>query len=77
MVRSSQKKKSPVIFFLVALLVIIIVMFIANRSSTLEHELKAPLGGVAKLYTVENQLIAISQDNEVYVWNWEQLQDKP
>ena len=60
-----KKRKTPIVSFLLVFAAIIIVMLIANIRSTLECELSAPANGVRKLYTVGNQLVAVSPSNEV------------
>jgi len=72
-----KKRKTPIVSFLLVFAAIIIVMLVVNVRSMLEFELSAPANGVRKLYTVGNQLVAVSPGNEVYVWNWDALVDKP
>lgn len=77
MVKTDKKKKTPVLLFLLAFVVTLIVMFVANYRSTLVQELVGPRGGVDSLSTFGSQLIAISQNNDVYAWNWNNLSDWP
>ncbi len=77
MSKQEGKKKNPVILFLLAFGVIAIIMFAVNYRSKLEQELRAPESGVAKLSTVEGRLIAISRENEVYTWEWNDLSGWP
>lgn len=76
MVRQN-KKKSPVVLFLLVFVAIVLLMFIANYRSRLKRELPAPKGGVERLSTYQGKLIAISPQNEVYVWDWNDLSDRP
>ncbi|HEG44172.1 MAG TPA: WD40 repeat domain-containing protein [Phycisphaerales bacterium] len=71
-----NKKKSPMMFAL-CFAVIVILMFIANYRSTLVQELDAPNEGIEKLYTVGNSLIAISDSDDVYIWDWKELDSEP
>ncbi|RKY12193.1 MAG: hypothetical protein DRP65_02035 [Planctomycetota bacterium] len=77
MADSPNKKKSPVLLFFVGFLVIIGIMFIANFKSPLKHELDAPAGGIERLYTAGEALIAVSMANEIWVWDWASLDDTP
>ena len=77
MSKQEGKKKNPVILFLLAFVVIAIIMFAVNYPSKLEQELRAPESGVAKLSTVEGRLIAISREDEVYTWEWNDLSGWP
>ena len=77
MADANKKKKFPTVLFFGVLLFIIIIMFIVNYKSMLVKELKAPNVGIKKLLTYEEQLIAISQDNEIYLWDWNNLDRSP
>jgi len=77
MVSSSKKKKSPAVLFLAALFAILVVMFVAHYRSMLEQEMQAPTDGIERLYTAVGSLIAVSKTNEVWVWDWANLADKP
>lgn len=77
MANSTNKKKSPVFLLFVGFLVVMGVMFVANYRSALVQELDAPNDGIEKLYTVGNSLVAISNSNEVYIWNWKELGTEP
>lgn len=73
----SEKKKTPIVLFLLAFVVILIVMFVANYRSKLARELAGPEGGVEKLSTFGNRLIAVSHYHDVYIWDWNDLSDRP
>jgi len=77
MAMQGSKKKSPVAIFLVAFAAIAILMFIVNYKSVLVHELTSPEGGAKKLLTYGEQLIAISVNNEIYSWAWDDLSERP
>lgn len=77
MVKADKQKKTPIVPLLLAFVVVLFVMFVANYRSKLTQELAGPTGGVKRLSAFGNQLIAISQDNDVYVWNWNDLSDRP
>jgi len=73
----NKKKCSPIFLFIAGFVLVVIIMFVANYRSALEQELQAPATGIKKLYTAEEALIAISMANEVWVWDWAGLGDKP
>lgn len=77
MAKQDNKKKSPIALFSLAFVVIVILMFIANYRSAIVEELLSPERGVKKLSTYGKQLVAISPDNEVYVWSWDNLSNGP
>lgn len=58
---------------LIVFALIIIVMIVANLRSGSKEELKGPVGGVAELKTCNGKLTAISRNNEMYVWRWDDL----
>lgn len=74
---SYKKRKSPVLFFVVVFSLIVLVMLAVNSRSLLKHEFNAPAGGIERLYTAATALIAVSKTNEVWVWDWASLADKP
>jgi len=73
----NKKKRSPILLFLAGFILVVIVMFVVHYRSTLEQELQAPTNGIERLYTAERALIAVSKTNEVWVWDWANLADKP
>ncbi len=77
MARQGSKKKSPMALLLLVFAAIVIVMFIANYRSAIVEELRNPRSGVKKLSTYGKQLIAISPDNEIYIWDWDDLSNWP
>ena len=77
MAGQDRKRKSPVALFFLAFAAIAILMFIANYRSVLVHELPSPKGGAEKLSTYGEQLIAISLNNEIYSWVWDNLSERP
>lgn len=77
MVSSNKKKKSPAILFFGALFAILVMMFVANYRTAIEQELVAPTDGIESMYTAGGTLIAVSKANEVWVWDWASLADKP
>lgn len=77
MAGQDNKKKSPAALFLLVFAAIAILMFIANYRSVLVHELPNPKGGAEKVSTLGERLIAISPDNEIYSWAWNNLSERP
>ena len=76
---NSQKKTgSPILVFVAALVAILIITLISNRRSHVVTELSLPFNnGIANLSTFENLLVAVSNDNRLYIWDWTDLSRKP
>jgi WD40 repeat protein len=75
---SNNEKKSPVYWFLAGFIIIIIIMFIANQSKDVEVALEMPFNeGIRALSTCKNFLMAVSSDNKIFVWDWDELSKKP
>jgi len=72
-----NKKRSPIILLLPAFVVIVTIMFVANYRSRLVQELSGCKSAVKKVSTYGEQLIVISQENDVYTWNWNDLYGRP
>jgi WD40 repeat protein len=70
------KNKNWLIFLLVIVMVMIL-MFIANIRSFFKTSLSIPPVGVTRLYTVGNSLVAVLPDNQLYIWGWQNLKDRP
>jgi len=77
MARQNNKKKSPMALFLLAFAAIAILMFIVNYRSVLVQKLPSPEGGAEKLSTYGEKLIAISVNNEIHSWVWDDLSERP
>jgi WD40 repeat protein len=72
-----KKKQKPILLFLFAFVAIVILTFIHNYRSTHVQEIYGPSAGVERLSTCDRQLVAISMDKEVYVWDWDDLSGRP
>jgi len=72
-----KKKKNQIVLLFLVFVVIVIVMFVANYRSMLVQGLSGPKAGVKKLSTCGNQLTAISSDNDIYTWDWNDLDGWP
>ena len=69
-----EKKKFPLRFVIIIFLVIIIIMFIANRLSTRQEEIQVPFNnGFESLNTYGDCLAAVTFDDLIYVWDWNDL----
>ena len=76
--KSNTKKRSPAIFFVAAFAIIIIVMFLANQQTSTIAEFNISQNkGMARLSTSGNHLVAVFQDNQTYVWDWNDLSKEP
>ena len=75
----SQKTSRPSGVFLVGVFAaVVILMFIARMRSQNVQRIKIPLNnGIVALFTYNNLLAAISNDNTMYVFNWADLSKKP
>jgi WD40 repeat protein len=70
-------KKKPIFIFLIALAIIVILMIIANVNSDIVLEFDVLGGGVKELYTIDNLLVSVSPENQISVWDWNNLRAKP
>lgn len=77
MANSKNKKSSPVLLFAAGFVLIFILMFIANSKKSKMTDLPSPAGGVENVYTLDNQLVVISNSDEIYLWDWNRLKDDP
>ena len=77
MTESRKKKKSTVVVFFGALFAIEIVMLTVNYRSMFVQELTGPKARPRELSTYGNQLILISQNGDIYTWDWNDLSGQP
>ena len=77
MTSTNKKKKNPIVLLLLVFAVIVVVMFVANYRSMLVQSLSGPKAGVKKLSTCGNQLTAISPNNDIHTWDWNDLSGWP
>lgn len=77
MADNKTKKKNSAKPVLIVFAAIIVVMVIANLRSGSSSGLKGPVGGVTKLKSCENSLVAVSRRKEVYVWDWSKMSAGP
>jgi WD40 repeat protein len=73
MKNKEKKKKSSVKPIFIGFAAIIIIMIIASLRSGSGQTLEGPTGGVEKLKSCGDKLIAISRLQEVRTWDWENL----
>jgi hypothetical protein len=50
---------------------------IAGRQSPVQKVEFPQNNGVSRLFTYSNKLVAVTQDNLMYAWNWSNLNGKP
>ena len=77
MVNSERKPKSPILWMALAFGGILVFMIISNYRSSCVYEFSSPSGGVSRLTTIGESLVAISVENEIYVWDWGSLPGHP
>jgi len=77
MTEAVKKKKNTALLFLPAFAVLVVVTLIANYRSQVVLKLRGPDAGVERLSMIDNRLIAISRENETYVWDWNNLKGWP
>jgi WD40 repeat protein len=61
----------------VVIVVVVAMMILNSRKSILVQELLGPRAGVDKLYTIADKLIAVSQSNDIYTWDWTEMASWP
>jgi WD40 repeat protein len=74
---SNRSGRKSVLFFLVAIAGIIAVMIVSRHRHKFIIKMEPPAGEVKKLFTSGQKLVAVSFENEVYVWDWENLSAEP
>jgi WD40 repeat protein len=74
---SNNKKMENWLFFVAVFAVPIFLMLISHIRSNYMQELKSYKDGIVKLYTVGNHLAAISGTKEIYLWDWNNLDQLP
>jgi len=73
-----SNKNAPVLLFFMAFVLIVVVMFVANQRSVLVNELQLPFNeGMRGLSTYGNSLVAVSSDNKIFIWDWNNLSKRP
>ena len=77
MTETVKKKKNTALLFLLAFAVLVVVTLVANYRSPVVLNLRGPDAGVERLSIIDNRLIAISRENETYVWDWNNLSGWP
>jgi WD40 repeat protein len=72
-----SNKKSPILLFFSAFVLIVILMFVVNQRSVLVDEMRLPFNqGMRELSTYGNFLMAVSSDNKIFIWDWDDLSKK-
>lgn len=74
---SNRSGRKSALFFLVAIAGIIAVMIVSYNRYKFIIKMEPPAGGVKKLFTSGQKLVAVSFENEIYVWDWENLSAEP
>jgi len=76
--RPQTKNSSLAVFLISAFAAIIVIMLIVHHRSRVANEIQLPLNnGIANLATCNNLLMAVSNDNKIYVWDWASVSKKP
>lgn len=70
------KRKNWLIFLLVTA-VVFVPMFITHIRSSFETSLSVPSGGITRLYTVGESLVAVLSENQLYIWKWGSIKEPP
>ncbi len=73
----AKSKKQQSLLFIGVFVVIIVIMIVANLRKTVITELVSPPGGIENLYTINGRLVCISNANEIYLWDWGEIEAKP
>ncbi len=73
MAGAKKKSKPPMWMVLAAFVVVSILVIISRSREKLVVMLEPPAGGVKKLYTIDDRLVAIGVDNDILIYNWKDL----
>src|SRR6056297_3194366 len=78
MVNKKMQSKSLFKYFIFLFVLILVVMFLSNARNPKVCELASVEEGIERLYTIGNEMIAVSTDKKVYIWDWDEVcSDKP
>jgi WD40 repeat protein len=72
----NRQSKKPILLFVAMIAFIVVVMTVAHLRNP-DIQLVPPAGRVTKLFTVDNSLVAISDQQNVHIWSWSDLSAKP
>ena len=73
----NKRNISPVKFFIAVFVIIMAVMFFTNSRSQLAHKLTGPTAGSISLKTTQSKLTAVSRDNNIFSWDWNNIAHRP
>lgn len=77
MATAIARNKKGVLLFVVVVIAISLIMIVANYRSDVFDELIPPPGGLKRLFTSANQLVAVSRKDHIYIWDWNNLPAEP
>ena len=75
--QSNNKKKSPILFVLFAFVAILIITINTNLQSRKTNDISIPGETIKNLYTLDNQLIAVTDAYMFFVWDWNDIKAQP
>ncbi|OQY05652.1 MAG: hypothetical protein B6I25_05350 [Planctomycetales bacterium 4572_13] len=71
------KKQKIILFPAVIVTVFLLAMFISRSKTHLLHSLRGPAAGARGVFTAADKLVVLSGANEVYTWDWNDLNKWP
>ena len=66
-------KKKKILWLILVFGAVVLLMIVNTYRSTHVRGLAGPLSGVGKLFSLNQNLIAVSRDNKLYIWDWSDL----
>jgi WD40 repeat protein len=70
-------KSKKVIIPAIIITIFLITTFLSQSKTNLAFQLRGPKAGVSGVFTAGDKLLALSGDNEVYAWDWNDLKTWP
>jgi len=67
------KKSRNIVIALIAILTFTFLMVLSNLRSNLSRRLQGPIEGTDSIFTADDKLVAVSKNNHIYVWQWNDL----
>jgi len=75
---TNEKKKTPKMPLILVFFGIVLIMIVANIiPKKVQYECAGPTGGTVRMSTFTDKLVIISQNEEVYIWDWNNLSNTP
>lgn len=68
-----SKKNRNIIIAVIVVIIPVFLMFYANSKSELVRQLQGPIEGTDQMLSIDGRLSAVSKENHIYTWQWNDL----